>query len=163
MISNLAVYRSIATDALAAAKEAERTRRRPREDGEPGSIITPDPARTSFKHSVIAIAFVGVYIDALVWIVGTQLLGEKAFAAIEKERLEERVKRIAIVDESFLKECEHFRRVRNDLVHEKARQTFTDERVWLAQREAERAVGFLVLLEQTLPQPSRVAGPRIAG
>lgn len=78
MISNADVYLTIAEEALAKSKQLDEIARIPKPDGHPGFVITYDPKRTSFKQSLIAIVFAGVYLEALLYIVGVERLGRKS-------------------------------------------------------------------------------------
>jgi phage terminase large subunit-like protein len=68
MITNVDVYFAIAEEALAESERLEKLARRPKPDGEPGVIVTYDPERKSFKNSLVAIVFAGMYLDALFYI-----------------------------------------------------------------------------------------------
>jgi hypothetical protein len=62
MITNVDIYFTIAAEAQAEAERLENVARRPNPDG--GFIITYDPERNSFKNSLIAITFAGIYLEA---------------------------------------------------------------------------------------------------
>lgn len=64
MLSNLNVYLSIAESALQEAHLLETDGRRPKPNGEAGIILTVDPRQQSFKQSLIAIVFSGIYFEA---------------------------------------------------------------------------------------------------
>jgi len=69
MLSNANVYLAIAEEALAVSKQLDEASRRAKPDGQPGFVITYDPERTSFKQSLIAIVFAGIYLESLLYIV----------------------------------------------------------------------------------------------
>jgi len=119
-ISNLDVYRAIAEEAAAESKRLLEAGRRPKPDGQPGYIVTYDPQRKSFKQSLIAIAFEGMYLEALFGLVGKQKLGKEGYRKIERRKYEAKLERLGVVDQGILDRCKRFREARNDLVHEDA-------------------------------------------
>src|SRR5689334_9733852 len=88
ILTNIDVYRAIALEALQRAEESGAAHRRPMPDGHAGSILTPDPTRTSFKQSMIAIVFAGMYLEALLHIIGTKRLGRATYKKISGEEFE---------------------------------------------------------------------------
>src|SRR4051794_24451748 len=62
--TNIVAYREIAAESLQESETLFEAGRRPRNDGSGGHILTADPDRQSLKHSFIAIAFAGMYIEA---------------------------------------------------------------------------------------------------
>lgn len=145
-MSNVNAYLAIANDALATSRRATESHRRPKPDGSPGWIITPDPTRSSFRNSLIAVVFAGVYLDALLYIVGTQRLGRDEYRKIERREYETKLRKLQITDSSTLEACKRFREARNDIVHEKAGEVepSTVSKLRFAQDEAEHAVAFVV-------------------
>ena len=163
MLSNADVYLTIAEEALETSKRHYEAARRPRPDGQPGCVITHDPDRTSFKQSLIAIAFAGVYLDALLYIVGVGKLGNDVYKKIDRQHYEKKLEALDISDQEILSACKQFREARNDLMHEKAidpqeigKPTFHE-----AQLEAESGVAFVrritELLRPALEERSREA------
>ena len=152
VISNIRAYLAVATDALAASKHLEASHRRPKSDGSPGWIIAYDPIQRSFKQSLIAIVFAGIYLDALLYIVGTQRLGNAAYGKIERREYEEKLKALEVTDADTLKACNRFRIARNDIVHEKADEPVpsTDCKLHIAQLEAEHALAFVAHVSSLL-------------
>ncbi len=146
MLSNANVYLAIAEEALAESKKLDEASQRPRPDGEPGIVKTLDPERASFKQSLIAIVFAGIYLEALLYIVGMDKLGKDEYRKIDYECYEKKLRALGVKDTETLKTCKRFREARNDLVHEKAialhtgvnRATFRT-----AQREAKIGVSFV--------------------
>lgn len=120
MISNVNVYLSIAEEALANGQRADAAARTPRPDGEPGYVIALDPERTSFKQSLIVIAFSGMYLEALLYLFGVAKLGKAKYLPIDQRKYEVKLAALGITDPQLLAECERFRATRNDLTHEKA-------------------------------------------
>jgi len=143
VISNLDTYLAIAKDALAASLAAEASHRKPKPDGSPGFIISLDRTKTSFRQGLIAIVFAGVYLDALLHVVGTQRLGRRQYKKIHKDKYEEKLNKLGVTDKDTIVACERFRKARNDVTHEKATQPLTVKNLRIAQREAEHALHFI--------------------
>jgi hypothetical protein len=120
LLTNLHVYLQIAEDAAAESRRLLEEGRRPKPDGQPGYIVTWDPDRRSFKQSLIAIAFTGMYLEALLALVGKERLGKDQYKKIDRFTYEEKLKKLGVSDSSLLLDCKRFREARNDLVHEKA-------------------------------------------
>jgi hypothetical protein len=163
MTSNLHIYLSLAQNALRTAKRFTTAHRKPRPDGQPGYIITYDPKQKSFKHSLIAIVFAGIYFEALVYIEGVRLLGKSKYKKISNAKYEVKLRALGMDDKSLLENCERFRKSRNDLVHEKA-DDFKSSKTKLrfAQVEAQHAIDFILRVTQLLSsykksQPIRTA------
>lgn len=119
LISNIRTYFAIAEDAAAESKRLLDAGRTPKPDGQPGFVVAFDPEQKSFKQSLIAIAFAGMYLEALVGIMGRQRLGEDRYAKIERATYEEKLRQLGVSDPKLLADCKRFRLARNDLVHEK--------------------------------------------
>ncbi len=145
MLSNLTIYLAIAEDALAESQRLDAAARRPKPSGEPGFIITFDPDRQSFKQSLIALVFAGVYLDALICLVGTQRLGKDEYLKIDRKTYEKKLAALGISDQTCLSTCKRFREARNDLVHEKAieMQETNTAKLRRTQEEAEVGVVFV--------------------
>jgi hypothetical protein len=118
--SNLSVYRAIAEDANAEAQSLWASARQPKPDGSPGFVIAYDPSRRSFKQSLVAIAFAGIYFEALLFVVGTERLGARWRDDVDRKPYEDRLKVLGITDEAVLSSARRLRQSRHDLVHEKA-------------------------------------------
>lgn len=141
IITDLSVYHSIAKDALAQSEQVSVANRRPKPDGSAGFIITFDPEQTSFKKSLIALVFAGIYFEALLWLEGCRRMGEDKYRAIDKKKYEERLPELGISDPQLVASAKRFREARKDLVHEKA--TVKPETLYWAQDEARHAVEFV--------------------
>lgn len=102
VVSNLAMFRNIATHALAGAGADPRGSR-----------------RGSLKDALSAIAFAGMAIEATTWIVGCAKLGEPTYALIDKCKLEERLAALGIADPQLLGDAMRFRLVWAELLHER--------------------------------------------
>lgn len=153
MISNLNVYLAIAEESLAESEWLEQSARAPKPDGEPGFIITYDPKQRSFKCSLIAITFAGIYLEALLYVVGVRRLGKSEYMKIDRKCYEEKLQSMGLTDSELLATCKRFREVRNDLVHEKAMEVFevTEAKFHIAQRQARDALSFVKQVAELLP------------
>ena len=160
ILSNIEVYLTIAKESLAKAQSLLAAQRTPRLDGK-GFVIAYDPDRRSFKHSMIAMVFSGIYLDALLYSVGTRRLGKSQYETIERRNYETKLQALGLMDKNLLVDCKRFRESRNDLVHEKAltlASGFTlTEPLRSAQDEAEHAVAFVLRVLQLLKAPSTPA------
>jgi hypothetical protein len=143
VFTNLSIYLAIAEEALAESTRLLEAGRTPKPDGQPGYILSSDPGRKSFKQSFIAIAFAGMYLEALVALIGRARLG-KAF-------YDEKLKVLGVNDERDLASCKRFRETRNNLIHEKALdfealrpdKKIRKKEIRVAQEEASLAVDFV--------------------
>jgi hypothetical protein len=141
MTSNLHIYLAIAKDSLAESERIGAAQTRPKPNGEKGSIINYDPEHKSFKHSLVAIAFAGIYLEALLYIKGVKLLGKAAYdKKIDYKTYGGKLMALGITDPQLLASCERFRIARNELVHEKASQ---QSDLWAAQIEARKAIDLI--------------------
>ena len=151
MISNADIYLAIAEEALAESQRLRALATSPMPDGLPGHVVAWDPQRKSFKQSLIAIAFAGVYLEAVLYAVGASRLGKSKYKKVEGT-YEQKLKALGITDPAVLKECERFRKSRNDLVHEKAvePQDFDTSSVRFAQHEAASGLALVKSLAAAL-------------
>ena len=104
-----------------------------------------DPERRSFKKSLIAVAFSGIYLEALLFVHGTLRMGEDWEKKFDRKVYEEKLTALGIADEKMLAGAKRLREVRNDLVHEKARlldSGVLSNNYW-AQTEASTAVALV--------------------
>ena len=129
---------------------------RPKPNGEPGSIITFDPKQRSFRHSLVAIAFAGMYLEALLYIKGIKRLGEPAYNKIDRKSYEEKLIALGITDSKLLAACKRFRTARNELVHEKA---FQESEPWAAQIEARKAIDLIGQITRLLKEKPNIVAP----
>jgi hypothetical protein len=145
VLSNAKIYLDIAVDAFEMSKQIEEASRRSKPDGQPGFVVIWDPEHKSFKQNLIAIAFAGIYLEALLYIVGVDKLGKEGYKKIDRDIYEKKLESLGIADLKTLKTCKQFREARNDLVHEKAidPQAVGEATFRAAQREAENAVAFV--------------------
>jgi len=82
ILSNVLVYRQIAIDALRRSQEWNAKHIR-------GNVKSLDLNQTSFKDSLIAIVFGGMVIEASLWVVGCDRLGEPTGCGSHPEQLAE--------------------------------------------------------------------------
>jgi hypothetical protein len=160
MISNIDVYFSIASEALAEAERLDNSASRPKPDGGPGFIVTYDPERKSFRNSLIAIVFASMYLESLFYLIGAQRFGKRGYdEELDKLIYEKKLELFGVIDQAILAEAEHFRKIRRELVHEKAVELneLTPDKIHIAQDEAKRALSFVKRVAQTLAQRSIAA------
>lgn len=140
-MTNVDVYRAIAEEAAVESARLTDAARRPRGDG--GFIVTMDPEQRSFKQALIAIAFAGMYLEALLRLEGKTALRKGSLKEFKDATWEAKLTALGVQDASILDGCSRLRRVRNDLVHETAVPmdgSSCGGEWWRAQEEAERAV-----------------------
>jgi len=119
--SNLNVYLAVAEEALEESVRFSEAARTPKPDGQSGYVVALDPEHRSFKQSLIAIAFAGIYLESLLGLVGTERLGKALYIKIDRQtNYEEKLPLLGVLDPSILANCKRFREARNDLMHEKA-------------------------------------------
>src|SRR5438477_13208076 len=96
IFTNVVVYRELASESREAAEAFFEATRGPKGDGSGGHILTRDPARQSLKHSFIAIAFAGIYIEAALWLYGSRKLGVDKYKPIDRWDLERRLQPLGL-------------------------------------------------------------------
>jgi len=138
-MTNLRTFLAIAKESLATSEELSARQRRPSPGG--GEIISFDPDQRSFKHSLIAIVFAGVYLEALLYLHGCRLLGKVAYKKIDWNTYEEKLRAYGITDQSLLDAAKEFRIARRELVHEKAHDDTKEIRT--GQDEARKAIALI--------------------
>jgi hypothetical protein len=160
--SNLSVYLDIAREALASSKAIAAAQTRPMPDGRPGSIMTWDPRHDSFRQSVIAIVFAGIYFDAFLYIaIRQQRQARGAGKRVTKGRKRPRkrgssyeasLEKLNVTDAESLAACKRFSAARNALVHEKALigPDYAGE-IYVAQVEADHALSLVERIARLLP------------
>ena len=157
MLSNLSVCLAIAEEALAELQELDAAGRTPKPDGQPGYVVALDPDRRSFKQSLVALAFAGMYFDALLYLRGATRLGKLESERIDRNtKYEDKLQLLGVSDIEILATCKRFREARNDLTHEKAVATpevSTAHFRW-AQTEAAVALAFARQVRELLQNAS---------
>ena len=155
ILSNVRVYRDIATNAHIEAETLAASATVARNDGSGGSVVTYDPLQRSFKASLVAIVFAGMYIEALCWLIGCQRLGVEKYRDIDAKPIEKRLAELGVTDAILLEDALAFRKARKELVHEKALPPSIDlSPVRSGQGEALRAIALLKRVERTLGVPA---------
>ncbi len=157
MITNVDVYFAIAAEAQVEAERLENLSRRPNPDNPDGFVIAYDSERKSFKHALIAITFAGIYLECLLNIVGNRHFGRKKYNKKHDHKCyEKKLMLLGITDEALLEDAKNFRKVRRDLVHEKAIELddLSPYAANFAQHEAKRAVSFVKTIANKLASQS---------
>lgn len=118
---------------------------------------TSDPGHKSFKQSLIAIAFAGMYLEALFGLIGNENLGKNLYKKIDHFPYEEKLRLLlGVYEKSVLASCTRFRKARNDLMHEKAvdLEALGLSEIRTAQEEASFGVEFVKSIRRKLkPTP----------
>ncbi len=142
MLTNAHIYRAIAEEALMEAERLEQEARQPKPDGSSGQVVKLDQERKSFKQSLIAIAFSGVYLEALLYVKGMQRIGDKWEKKFDRKTYEEKLKALGISDDATIESAARLRKVRKDLVHEKSvpMDDLTLSNTYWAQTEAQASI-----------------------
>ncbi len=159
MLTNVNVYFAIAEEALAESERLDKLARRLGPDGEPGVIVTYDREQNSLKNSLVAIVFAGMYLEALFCILGAKRFGKTRYnKEHDKKALEDKLQLFGLSDKDLLAEAERFRKIRRDLVHEKAMQVseLTADKIYTGQEEAKKA---LFLAKKITEKLARIAPP----
>jgi hypothetical protein len=79
---------------------------RPKKNGEPGCIKTPDPERKSFKAALITIVFCGVFLEALLHLLIVDKKGVEEFKKVDKkESYEGKLSLLECKDTEIKKSC----------------------------------------------------------
>jgi hypothetical protein len=163
LISNVTLFRQMAEEAAAKSLEDLNGHRTPKQDGK-GFINHPDGKRTSFKEGMIAIAFSGMCLEALIRIATRQARDERrrfVSKSTEKGRYGGKLEAVGIQDAEILAEANHFNDVRDDLIHEEPLFFSTDPGAvnrspkgfdFVAQDEAQRAVKLLDRVSRALAE-----------
>ncbi len=143
--SNASVYRAIAEEANAEAQRLWGDARTPKSDGSDGYVIALDPQRRSFKQSLVAIAFAGIYLEALLYLVGTQRMGKKWKSEFDGKTYEDKLSGLGHTTPDLLASAKRLRLSRRDLVHEKAVpvEALPGTELRWAHKEAAFAVAFI--------------------
>jgi len=157
VLSNLTVYFSIAREALDKSRELDAAETQPMGEGHAGKIITFDPGQGSFKQSLIAIIFAGVYLDALIY-VATHKRRHEGVKSPETQkglgRYESALVKLGIADAEILTAVRQLNDARNEIAHEKAVAITNGEvsshELRTAQHEAEHAVKTIQRVSQCL-------------
>jgi len=154
MFTNQKIYLNIAEEALAELERLTDQGRRPMSNGQQGYIVTYDPDRKSFKQAFIAIVFSCIYLEALLFAVGTKLYGRTEWSKSVNDRLpyEKKLPRLGVNDAELISESEYLRELRKEIIHEKLAGLELQElgTARFAQKEAKRAVKFVLKISEIL-------------
>jgi len=135
--SNVSIYKDIVNEAFTEMLSLKKESRVPKEDGSGGHIIKYDPDQRSFKHSMIVVAFMGMWLEAFFHHEMIKQHSKTQFHKHRKDSYREKLELIGINEPSILNKAKAFQKTRNDLIHEEA---FLDKGVIkIAQDEAEQA------------------------
>lgn len=164
VISNVNIYLAIADQALSEALRLEAEATKPRGDGKPGFIMMSDPDSKSFKQSIIAVVFAGMFLDALLYQVGVQRFGKAEYMKLDRKRgttYEGKLVALGVTDQELLATCKRVREARNDLMHERAVEIHEigDAPVRWAQEEAKVAVMFVKSVAAWIDSAKRASQP----
>lgn len=148
ILTNISAYKAIAIDAFESMKTLIKSGRKPKDDGTQGWILQFDPSQMSFKQAMIVIVFTGMWLEALLHLLIVRDHNEDKFREFDFKSYEEKLKLLGITDQSILDATSRFRKVRKELVHEKA--YFDTGEAKVAQDEAHNAHQLLLTIELAL-------------
>lgn len=146
VLTNAAVYKSIADEAYEKMVQSTEAGRRPKPDGSVGWIVTYDPNQTSFRQAMISLVFTGMWLEAVTHLLIVKAHGIEKAKEYDFKSYEEKLALLDCTDEKLLNSVLRFRKARRSLVHEKA--YFDDGEVRWAQKEAENAHELLVAIQE---------------
>ena len=128
ILTNVDIYQSIADAAYHNMSEDMGKDVRPRPEDSSGAIKTFDPEQTSFKQAMISTVFTCIWLEAILHLLIVEKFGRKCFEEVDKNRktYEEKLKLLGCDDKELLENVKRLRKVRKELVHEKAHCEFND-------------------------------------
>lgn len=153
VISNHLVYLEIARETLTRSQRLSRRNRTELPGGR--GIVRFDRGQRSFKAALIAIAFAGMYLEALLHLVGARRLGVKEYERIDKSTYEDKLKALGVTNSGVLLDCKRFRETRRDLMHEKAYHPRFGRELRFAQEEAAHAVALVERIRDIFGERTR--------
>ena len=136
-------------------------RKRPKPDGSPGFVITPDPEQKSFKQAIVCIAFAGMWFEALVHLVMVDHFGEEVANDWDRRSYRNKFEKLGCKDQEILDQIQRFADSRNDLMHEKAH--WNQDHFTTAQKEAEGAIEFIKIVSEFIETMSSSQQARCSG
>jgi len=151
LFTNIRTFLAIAKESFAKSEKVGARQRRPRTGG--GFIIRLDPNQKSFKLSMIAIVFAGVYLEALLYLQGCRLIGVADYKKVDRSPYEVKLAKLGVTDQELLDSAKEFRLVRRELVHEKAHQ---DTNLRTAQDEARKAIVLIDRIARALREVVKI-------
>lgn len=145
MLSNADIYLAIAQEAHASMRAELAKVVKPKPDGTPGYIMRFEPDRRSFKDAMVTVVFAGIYLEALLYLSLRNRFGRADALKIDRDRYEDRLKRLGVTDTDLLQRVAAFREARRDLVHEKAvaPDELESHTIRIAQDTADNAISLL--------------------
>lgn len=145
VISNELVYFEIVKESFLSMTSLVQNGSRPLPTSVSGQIFSYDPEHKSFKAAIATIIFSGVYLEALLHRLIVKKDGIEGYKKCDrnKREYEKKLRLLGCRDEKIIEECEHFRIVRRELVHEKAHLPLHQESIRSAQQEAARVFELL--------------------
>jgi len=138
IMTNERVYYSIARQAYDDMKEDLEKNIRPKSNGAPGYVKSIDPEQNSFKNALICIVFNGIYLESILHILIGKNLGIKKVKQLDNQIYENKLIALDCKDIEILMETKRYRKVRKEIVHEKA--LLTQEDIKVVQDEAKKSM-----------------------
>ena len=150
VLTNAAVYKTIADEAYEKMGQSMEAGRRPKPDGSAGWIVTYDPNQTSFKQAMISLVFTGMWLEAMTHLLIVKAHGMEKAKEYDFKSYEEKLTLLGCTDQELLNSVSRFRKARRSLVHEKAH--FDDGEIRWVQKEAENAHELLVAIHKSFSE-----------
>jgi hypothetical protein len=154
-LSNVDVFYSLVEDSYSAMGLAMERGRTPKPDGS-GFIVSIDSYETAFKNACVVVAFSGMFLEALVYLVALRRFSKSKAQEIDRIKpYRERLEAMGITDSRLLDQAELFQKARRELVHEKALELgkpIANPPIY-AQDAAEQAIEFIRSLREQLVAP----------
>jgi hypothetical protein len=135
--SNASIYREISEEAYLKMCSLLDEGRTLKNDGSGGYIIKYDPARNSFKQSMIVVVFTGMWLEAILHQIIVTKHGCDEFKKYDFKSYREKLILLGVSSTEVLDKVDSFKATRKELVHEKA--FFDNSEIKVAQQEAELA------------------------
>ena len=126
ILTNVDIYKSIADAAYHNMSEDMGKNVRPRPEDSSGAIKTFDPEQTSFKQAMISTFFTCIWLEAILHLLIVDKFGKKCFERVDRKNYEKKLELLGCRDTVLLENVERLRKVRRELVHEKANFEFND-------------------------------------
>ena len=126
ILTNVDIYQSIADAAYHNMSEGMGKNVRPRPEDSSGAIKTFDPEQTSFKQAMISTVFTCIWLEAILHLLIVDKFGKKWFKKVDYKTYEMKLELLGCRDTVLLENVERLRKVRRELVHEKAHSEFND-------------------------------------
>ena len=141
VISNVRIFYAIAQESFHEMKFDWEKRVSPKPNGELGYIKRLDPEQKGFKAALKTIVFCGVCLDALLHLLIGKHFGREECKNTDKYTYEDKLAILGCTDYDLFDKCEYLRKIRKEIVHEKAYLDKGELRI--AQREAEKSIASL--------------------